>query len=98
MSLTQKVYLMKQLWEILKQNKTSLVSLAWHEEVLANRRDCYKRSGIHKKHFGHYKMLTKRFPFAIYYDIEREKVVVHAVLDTRLDSNAIEVRFSKVSE
>ena len=51
--------------------------------------------GIHEKHFGYYKMLAKRFPFAIYYDIEEESIVVHAVLDTRQDPNATEQRLSK---
>lgn len=51
--------------------------------------------GIHEKHFGYYKMLAKRFPFAIYYDIEEESVVVHAVLDTRRNPNAIESRLRR---
>ena len=53
--------------------------------------------GIHEKHFGYYKMLAKRFPFAVYYDIEEESVIVHAVLDTRQDPNAIEIRLGETS-
>lgn len=48
--------------------------------------------GIHEKHFGYYKMLAKRFPFAIYYDIEEESVVIHAILDTRQDRSKPEKR------
>lgn len=51
--------------------------------------------GIHEKHFGYYKMLAKRFPFAIYYDIEEKNVVVHAILDTRQDPNATEIRLNE---
>ena len=51
--------------------------------------------GIHEKHFGYYKMLAKRFPFAIYYDIEEKGVVVHAVLDARQDPNTIEIRLNE---
>ena len=51
--------------------------------------------GIHEKHFGYYKMLAKRFPFAVYYDIEEESVVVHAILDTRQDPNTTELRLSE---
>lgn len=51
--------------------------------------------GIHEKHFGYYKMLAKRFPFAIYYDIEEESVVVHAILDTRQDPNATKIRLNE---
>ena len=49
-------------------------------------------AGIHQKHFGLYRMITKRFPYAIYYDIEDELVVVHAVLHTRRDFKFIEDR------
>ena len=49
-------------------------------------------AGIHQKYFGFYRMLTKRFPYAIYYDIEGDLVVVHAVLHTRKNLKFIEKR------
>ena len=39
--------------------------------------------GIHGIHFGYYRALSKRFPYAIYYHIEEDTVVVNAVLDCR---------------
>jgi hypothetical protein len=39
-------------------------------------------------------MLTKRFPYAIYYDIENSIVIVHTVLHTRKDLKFIEERLS----
>jgi plasmid stabilization system protein ParE len=33
---------------------------------------------------GYYRMLAKRFPFAVYYRIVEKDVLVHAVLDCRL--------------
>ena len=51
-------------------------------------------AGIHQKYFGFYRMLTKRFPYAIYYDIEDSMVIVHAVLHTRKDLKFIEKRLS----
>jgi plasmid stabilization system protein ParE len=40
--------------------------------------------GIHPKFFGYHRMLSKRFPYAIYYKIEeRSLVVVWRVLDLR---------------
>ena len=39
--------------------------------------------GVHTKYFGLYRMLAKRFPYAIYYDIKDNTVVVYAVLDLR---------------
>jgi plasmid stabilization system protein ParE len=45
--------------------------------------------GIHQKIFGYYRMLAKRFPYAIYYQIEQETVVVWRVLDLRQDPEKI---------
>ena len=39
--------------------------------------------GIHVKYYGFYRMLAKRFPYAIFYDIKDEMVIVYAVLDLR---------------
>jgi hypothetical protein len=40
--------------------------------------------GIHRKVFGYHRMLSKRFPYAIYYKLEEDQVVVaHRVLDLR---------------
>ena len=41
-------------------------------------------AGIHPTHFGrYYRLLSKRFPFAAYYRIEDNTVLVYAVLDCR---------------
>jgi len=39
--------------------------------------------GIHSIHFGHYRALAKRFPYAIYYHILEDTVLVKAILDCR---------------
>ena len=41
-------------------------------------------AGIHSREFGYYKMLSKRFPYSIYYDIVKDTTVrVIGVLDQR---------------
>ena len=40
-------------------------------------------AGIHEKHFGYYRLLAKRFPYAVYYKKEHAVVVVWRVLDLR---------------
>ena len=37
-------------------------------------------AGIHAVHFGYHRLLSKRFPFAIYYRVENEVARVLAVL------------------
>ena len=46
--------------------------------------------GIHLKVFDYHRMLSKRFPYAIYYKLEKESgVVVYRVLDLRRDSKKL---------
>ena len=41
-------------------------------------------AGIHPKYFDKYhRLLSKRFPFAVYYRIENKTALVYAVLDCR---------------
>jgi len=40
-------------------------------------------AGVHALHFGHHRMLARRFPFAIYYDFHGDIARVVAVLDMR---------------
>ncbi|THB68024.1 MAG: type II toxin-antitoxin system RelE/ParE family toxin [Gammaproteobacteria bacterium] len=39
--------------------------------------------GIHPVFFGYNRLLSKRFPFAIYYKINNDEALVFAVLDCR---------------
>ena len=49
-------------------------------------------AGVHKKVFGYYQALSKRFPFGVYYDIEDETVIVLAIIDMRQNPNSIKDR------
>lgn len=41
-------------------------------------------AGVHSVHFGKYhRLLSKRFPFAVYYRVENGTAFVYAVLDCR---------------
>jgi hypothetical protein len=42
-------------------------------------------AGIHSIHFGKYRLLAKRFPFAVYYSLNHDIVLVYAILDCRQD-------------
>ena len=46
-------------------------------------------AGIHNIHYGYMRALSKRFPFAIYYDIEDDSARVVAVFDMRQDPETI---------
>lgn len=40
-------------------------------------------AGTHRKVWGKFRMLSKRFPFGVFYSIENGTVYVYAVLDLR---------------
>jgi hypothetical protein len=40
-------------------------------------------AGVHRIVRGYHRMLSKRFPYAIYYKLEDDCAVVHGVLDCR---------------
>lgn len=53
-------------------------------------------AGVHRRKFVDYHwLLSKRFPYAIYYTIEDGIALIPAVLDCRQDPKAIEVRLGK---
>ncbi|MFH1963465.1 MAG: type II toxin-antitoxin system RelE/ParE family toxin [bacterium] len=52
-------------------------------------------AGIHSKHYGLHRMLSKRFPFAIYYNINGSTAIVVAVLDLRRNPDWIRKRLKK---
>jgi hypothetical protein len=43
-------------------------------------------AGIHREVFGFHRLLSKRFPYAVYCSIQGEAVQVKAVLDCRRDA------------
>src|SRR5882672_6265750 len=42
-------------------------------------------AGVHPIYFGFHRLLSKRFPFGIYYEVEGDVVFIYAILDLRRD-------------
>ena len=53
-------------------------------------------AGIHTKVFGYYRLLSKRFPYAIYYKKEHDKILINAILDCRRDPDWIREKLEKI--
>ena len=51
-------------------------------------------AGIHPWYFGYQRLLSKRFPFAIYYRVDNDIVRIRAVLDCRQDPMKIQDRLT----
>lgn len=45
--------------------------------------------GVHSKRFGYHCMCASRFPYAIYYKIKGDSVLVMAILDERRNPKSI---------
>ncbi|MHB8902289.1 MAG: type II toxin-antitoxin system RelE/ParE family toxin [Thermoguttaceae bacterium] len=52
-------------------------------------------AGVHAKADGFFRMLAKRFPYAVYYLIEEDRVDIYAILDCRRDPSWIDSRLSR---
>ncbi|MFP7754259.1 type II toxin-antitoxin system RelE/ParE family toxin [Thermodesulfobacteriota bacterium B35] len=55
------------------------------DSLIADIRSLFVFAGIHSRRYGLYRMLAKRFPYAIYYDIKDEVARVIAILPLRRD-------------
>jgi len=52
-------------------------------------------SGVHAVCFGHYhRLLSKRFPWSVYYRIEGNEIRIYAVLDNRRNPDSIKQRLT----
>ena len=51
-------------------------------------------AGIHALHFGYHRLLSKRFPFAIYYRLQADIIRVYAILDCRQNPDGIRNRLT----
>jgi plasmid stabilization system protein ParE len=55
-------------------------------------------AGIHSIHFGHFhRLLSKRFPYGIYYQIGEHAVLIKAVLDLRRDPNWVARKINRLA-
>jgi len=76
------------------ENQSLNLGTYFYDRIISDLDALRHYAGIHAVHFGFYRMVTKRFPYVIYYDIRDEIVVLHAVLHTRQDSSFIEDRLA----
>ena len=52
-------------------------------------------AGMHRVVLGYHRLLSKRFPFAVYYRVAGDEAIVFAVLDCRQNPSWIREKLSK---
>jgi len=70
-----------------KQNKG--LGGYFRDSIISDIESLWLYAGIHSRVFGLYRLLSKRFPYGIYYEIKEDTVIVVAVLDLRQNPNNI---------
>lgn len=64
------------------------------ESLMSDIESLHIYAGIHSIHFDRYhRLLSKRFPFAVYYVIEENEIGIYAVIDCRRSPAWIRKRF-----
>ena len=70
--------------EFYDKQETGVGDYFW-DTLLSDIESLVVYSGIHRKEQGLYRMLSKRFPYAVYYELKDERAYVVAVLPMRRD-------------
>ena len=65
------------------------------DSILSDIESLHVFAGIHVNIAGYYRLLSKRFPFSIYYKMKDDIVYIYAVLDCRQDPTKTEERFKR---
>jgi hypothetical protein len=67
------------------------------ESILSDLESLVLYAGIHPVYLGFHRMLSSRFPFGIYYEVEEEMTYVYAIPDLRRDPLWIRSELNKRS-
>lgn len=71
------------------QRKYGIGDYFW-DSLIADIESLRIYAGIHRKKYGLYRMLAKRFPYAVYYLIKQEIAYITAILPMRRNPEWIE--------
>ncbi len=53
------------------------------DSLLSDIESLHIHAGVHERHFGFYRMLAKRFPYAVFYELSAQYVTIVAALPLR---------------
>ena len=71
------------------ENQSQGLGEYFRDSIISDIESLWLYAGIHSRVFGLYRLLSKRFPYGIYYEIKENTVIVVAVLDLRKNPNNI---------
>jgi plasmid stabilization system protein ParE len=71
-------------WTFYEEKEQGVGDYFW-ESLLVDIQSLFIYGGVHRRTHGLYRMLAKRFPYAVYYELADNVVYVVAVLPMRRD-------------
>jgi len=71
------------------EQRSATVGWYFLDSLSAEIESLHLYAGIHRKYLGYFRMLSRRFPYAVYYRIAGDEVQVWRVLDCRRDPSWI---------
>ena len=77
------------------EKQKSGLGVYFFDSVISDIESLEISAGVHAIHFGFHRMLSKRFPFAIYYNLQSNTAQVVAVLDMRRNPAGIRGQLSQ---
>jgi hypothetical protein len=67
----------------------------FYQSILADIKSLRIYGGIHQKTGDFYRLLAKRFPYAIYYKMIDNTIFIYAIFDTRRDPKFLEKKLKE---
>ncbi len=77
------------------ENQSEGVGRYFYDSLISDIESLHLYAGVHAKQYGFYRMIARRFPYAIYYQLENQLVQIHAVLDCRRNPEWIRKRLTR---
>lgn len=65
------------------------------DSLLSDIESLYLFAGVHVRHGDYYRLLSKRFPFAVYYTVDTDTVMIWAILACRRDPATTDARLNE---
>ena len=78
-------------WTFYETRQAGIGNYFW-DSLLSDMESLSIFAGVHAKQYGFFRMLSRRFPYGIYYDIDQDTAYVVAILPMRRDPAWIKAR------
>jgi hypothetical protein len=68
----------------------------FRESLFADIESLRTTAGVHRRVLGYHRLVSKTFPYAIYYAVSGDAAQVHAIFDCRSDPSSLRGRLREV--